>query len=59
MNKWTDYYSIVEVIPEGNHNDGAVDWMLGLSSKYQIKDMDGNVLGTYDDYKYAKKTSEV
>jgi hypothetical protein len=56
--KWSDYYKIVQIdIPQEEWNDDIFSddyaWW-----KFELHDPDGRVVGTYRDYKYAKKQAK-
>lgn len=60
MNKWNDYFKIVQV--DNSEDPGrasATMWMLDESYyKYELHDPQGNVVATYKDMKYAKKQAK-
>lgn len=59
MNKWSDYYKIVEI---ENPDYDPEKWMLFDDNMpwklYQIIDPSDTTIGTYRDFKYAKKQAK-
>jgi hypothetical protein len=58
MMKWTDYYKIVRVDLMAEENRSATSWMLDEEIRYELHDIDGNVIAKYKDFKYAKKQAK-
>lgn len=55
MNKWNDYFKVVQIEKDGA---GASMWMLDEHYTYEIHDPDGKVMGSYKDQKYAIKQAK-
>lgn len=52
--QWKDYYKIVLV----EDASSATNWMLDDNQKYEIRDYQDNLIGTYKDKKYAIKQAK-
>ena len=58
MNKWNDYFKIVQTETEQSRENSATSWMLDEYYHYELHDPDGKVVGTYKDLKYARKQAK-
>jgi len=58
LNKWNDYFKIVQVenLPRGGQS--ATSWMLEEYLSYEVRDPDDKLIGTYKDQKYAIKQAK-
>lgn len=52
MQKWDDYYKVIRKVPES-----ATDWIL-QEYKYELRDNEDKLIGTYDSYSYAVKQAK-
>jgi hypothetical protein len=56
--KWNDYFKIECVENPAMQDITASNWMLEDYYKYELRDPDGNLIGSYKDFRYAKKQAE-
>lgn len=56
--KWNDYFKIECIEQPFSGDFSRSDWTLEDYYKYELRDLDGNLIGTYRDFKYAKKQAK-